>query len=727
MSIFRILFISLITSLGALAQTGTLDAGMYAIPVDPITNLGTAYLSWTTNGSTCTQLYVQISPSQNEVLVGQSNDKGQVSPTWIQKNVQYAFKLYDCSSGSKGVLLDQITVAGIAPLQKMIGVNKFNLLYQYYQYGIADNSPEANTVHKRLGQKSIHDAAQLGFNFMRVSVSFWAGKDIGIWKNQPDRYWAAVDEMLTDMTAKNVKIVPVLCWSVGQFSGFTGEPRTEEYANPNSAAQMLQRKFITEFVTRYKNNKAILFWELQNELSLFADLPSGGIKTEHILMWQKQVCNLIRSIDPFHMISSGNSDPRHAAWNLWKNGTWQEDTKEQMQEMMYTYNRWVDIASGHSYGDEKGRYGVSFRQFMVDMYQAVKSAHKLLYVGEFGEDFVRNPSNSYYTQVLDIINETGIEFASPWIWEFYQSDTYQEREYNVEPSYSHEIINKMQEVNVALGNPVIIPQSPDVTPPMSIISYPYSNHALSGNDTVWTKVSDNNKLIKQVNLNLDGKFYNRSTMFPFKNPVNTADLEECMHKFITSAHDMAGNIASDSIMLYKSYNRPPKPIITVLGVNKATITWQDNYINELAYVLQRKEGNGVWHDLLYLPKQVSTYTDSTLQPNTTYSYRTFAYYVGPKWYGPSVETSFTNVLTGLDYSEGETKISVFPNPANDVLNVQVNDLDLGKQLSLMNAVGIEVLNQKMDKNDFTVSLSNLNAGMYVLKVGEKVQKVIISK
>jgi Secretion system C-terminal sorting domain len=238
---------------------------------------------------------------------------------------------------------------------------------------------------------------------------------------------------------------------------------------------------------------------------------------------------------------------------------------------------------------------------------------------------------------------------------------------------------------------------------------------------------DKSKRQQQANLNLDGKFYNRSTMFPFKNPVNTADLEECMHKFITSAHDMAGNIASDSIMLYKSYNRPPKPIITVLGVNKATITWQDNYINELAYVLQRKEGNGVWHDLLYLPKQVSTYTDSTLQPNTTYSYRTFAYYVGPKWYGPSVETSFTNVLTGLDYSEGETKISVFPNPANDVLNVQVNDLDLGKQLSLMNAVGIEVLNQKMDKNDFTVSLSNLNAGMYVLKVGEKVQKVIISK
>ena len=709
------------------AQSGTLEAGMYAIPVDSNTNLGTAYLSWNTTDCNCTQLYVQILPDTKEVLVAQSGTTGQATPTWIQKNKQSVFKLYNCVNGNRDVLLDQITITGIAPLQKMIGVNKFNLLYQYYQKGIADNSPEANAVYKRLGQKSIHDAAQLGFNFMRVSVSFWAGADIGIWKNNSNRYWAVVDEMLADMVAQNVKIVPVLCWSTGQFADFVGEPITEEYINPNSKAQILQKQFITEFVTRYKNHQAILFWELQNELPLVIDLPNGELKTEHLLAWQPVVCKLIRSIDPFHMISSGNSDPRPSAWNRRNTNSWKIDTKEQMQETMYLHNRWVDIASNHSYGDDK-RYGVSLQQYMADMHEAVKAAHKLHYVGEYGEKQQLDPNSSYNIKILNIVKDLGIQFASPWIWEFYQFDTYKEKDYNIEPSYSHEIIDKMQELNIAMGNPAKLTQNPDITPPMSIISYPYSNHALTGNDTVWTKASDNNKYIKQIDLLLNGMFYNSSTTFPFKNPINTSDLEECMHKFITRTHDMSGNVASDSIMLYKKYNRPQQPTIILQAPNKVTITWKDNYINELAYVLQRKENNGAWHDLIYLPKQVNTYTDSTIKPNVSYAYRTYAYYVGPKWYGPSVETTFANTVTTLEVENTLSQsIQVYPNPSSGILNVLLPECTIGKVLSIVDVYGKEFYKTIPTKSELQVNMQTLNSGIYFLKSGSMTKKIIIEK
>jgi hypothetical protein len=91
-------------------------------------------------------------------------------------------------------------------------------------------------------------------------------------------------------------------------------------------------------------------------------------------------------------------------------------------------------------------------------------------------------------------------------------------------------------------------------------------------------------------------------------------------------------------------------------------------------------------------------------------------------------TFVQNVTTGISTSEeSNTSFIAYPNPANDVLTIQVNDLDLGKQLSLMNTAGIEVLNHKIDKASSMISLSNLSAGVYVLKLGEKVQKVIISK
>ncbi|MCX6181744.1 MAG: Ig-like domain-containing protein, partial [Bacteroidetes bacterium] len=67
--------------------------------------------------------------------------------------------------------------------------------------------------------------------------------------------------------------------------------------------------------------------------------------------------------------------------------------------------------------------------------------------------------------------------------------------------------------------------------------------------------------------------------------------------------------------------------------------------------------------------------------------------------------------------ESPASFKLYPNPVNELLNVQVNSLDLGKQVILLDSKGAEVFNMTINKNDFSIDVSNLNAGVYLLKVG----------
>lgn len=82
--------------------------------------------------------------------------------------------------------------------------------------------------------------------------------------------------------------------------------------------------------------------------------------------------------------------------------------------------------------------------------------------------------------------------------------------------------------------------------------------------------------------------------------------------------------------------------VTGTGNNtRLTLVWNDNSINETAFVVQRMDGTGAWVDLATIPSPlnqpnthgVRTYTDTTFRWNTTvYSYRVVAQNtVGDTW------------------------------------------------------------------------------------------------
>jgi GH43 family beta-xylosidase len=90
-----------------------------------------------------------------------------------------------------------------------------------------------------------------------------------------------------------------------------------------------------------------------------------------------------------------------------------------------------------------------------------------------------------------------------------------------------------------------------------------------------------------------------------------------------------------------------------------------------------------------------------------------------------IKNDITTSLSSID--ETNTLIKIYPNPANDFLNIIVPDLEIGQTVILYNSNGTEVYNKKIEKNYFTISLSNLSAGAYGLKVNQKIYKVVLIK
>jgi hypothetical protein len=55
---------------------------------------------------------------------------------------------------------------------------------------------------------------------------------------------------------------------------------------------------------------------------------------------------------------------------------------------------------------------------------------------------------------------------------------------------------------------------------------------------------------------------------------------------------------------------------------KATLMWQDRYGDELGFKIERRQGSkGIYKEIAIVGPNVTTFTDTGLNPGTTYSYR----------------------------------------------------------------------------------------------------------
>ena len=83
---------------------------------------------------------------------------------------------------------------------------------------------------------------------------------------------------------------------------------------------------------------------------------------------------------------------------------------------------------------------------------AVKSVGKQLFVGEFGD----SGATPFLRRFLHEIVEQHVDYAAIWVWEFYQTSTYETdntepSKYSIEPGYYDGLIALLVETEKALG------------------------------------------------------------------------------------------------------------------------------------------------------------------------------------------------------------------------------------------------------------------------------------
>ncbi|KAF8973999.1 glycoside hydrolase superfamily [Flammula alnicola] len=202
------------------------------------------------------------------------------------------------------------------------------------------------------------------------------------------------------------------------------------YTNPKIIASY--QRYVTTIVNRYKNSPNIFAWELENEARCLGDLPAGPAcvpGTELLTHWYKQQSDFVRSLDPFHMITTGGEG--HFFWKnknvgYWFNGNFVSDYNfngqagEDFDEELTLSN--IDFGTYHLYPQswysELDTPGSNFTikdwgLFWIQTHaSAAQKANKPVLLEEFGVSGLQNKTE-IYPEWVDLALKTN-HAIFPW-------------------------------------------------------------------------------------------------------------------------------------------------------------------------------------------------------------------------------------------------------------------------------------------------------------------------
>ena len=95
--------------------------------------------------------------------------------------------------------------------------------------------------------------------------------------------------------------------------------------------------------------------------------------------------------------------------------------------------------------------------------------------------------------------------------------------------------------------------------------------------------------------------------------------------------------------------------------------------------------------------------------------------------GSCTDTSNVSVLTvnnnvGIDETNQGNLFSVFPNPAQSIINVKADSKLIGEVYTIYDNTGRVVLSGKLNAESTTIELGNLSGGIYMFSVGENMKQ-----
>lgn len=79
----------------------------------------------------------------------------------------------------------------------------------------------------------------------------------------------------------------------------------------------------------------------------------------------------------------------------------------------------------------------------------------------------------------------------------------------------------------------------------------------------------------------------------------------------------------------------------------------------------------------------------------------------------------------VEETVSDSRINIYPNPANNVLNVKIDNYESDDMITIMDVSGRTLISETITNDQVKVDLSSLSKGLYIIKVGDVVDKIVI--
>jgi hypothetical protein len=74
--------------------------------------------------------------------------------------------------------------------------------------------------------------------------------------------------------------------------------------------------------------------------------------------------------------------------------------------------------------------------------------------------------------------------------------------------------------------------------------------------------------------------------------------------------------------------------------------------------------------------------------------------------------------------EKRNELHVYPNPVKNSLNIETANISAAEEVLVFDILGNKVLSERISEKQFSLSTTALHPGVYFIKVGNQVKRVI---
>lgn len=313
-------------------------------------------------------------------------------------------------------------------------------------YGTKENARQTMVT-------AVEEAEKHQIAFLRFYASGFWPKDMKLYFEAPEQYWAELDAVMALCRAHHVRVIPSIFFQYNLWPMLCGEDYSA-IADPESKTYRAMHQYATELVSRYKDDRNVLAWELSNEMFLAADInmegrdgpPQGcllnpsksnktklsvkdSLTTAAILKFYRDMAEHLQKLDPNHLVTSGDAGPRTCSASLresFPNAVWTQDSlRQHLASLLNSQPEPLGLISLHHYGSLSTREpeatvaGLANLELLRAEVRCLHAAGSPVFLGELGHTkptLQEDPEATYLRAAIDLMESEGVSLASVWAW-----------------------------------------------------------------------------------------------------------------------------------------------------------------------------------------------------------------------------------------------------------------------------------------------------------------------